>query len=99
MIQGECVVDSDVEEKVDEDAVYLELLESDEWSWRLKAGVIVSLSWRCCSSLLGPEGNQAINGFFDDGSYEEATWCYPKPVIYLQPEARWANVWRVDGVK
>ena len=30
MILGECVVDSDVEEKVDEDAVYLELLESDE---------------------------------------------------------------------
>ena len=29
----------------------------------LKAGVIVGLSWLCCSSLLGPEGNQAVNGF------------------------------------
>lgn len=30
MILGERVVDSDAEEEVDEDAVYLELLESDE---------------------------------------------------------------------
>ena len=29
MILGECVVDSDAEEEVDEGAVYLELLESD----------------------------------------------------------------------
>ena len=31
----------------------------------LKAGVIVGLSWLCCSSLLGPGGNQAVNGFCD----------------------------------
>ena len=58
----------------------------------LKAGVIVGLSWLCCSSLLGPEGNQAVNGFCDVELKMEAIkkqrWCCLKPVIFLQPGAR-----------